>query len=376
MKIVFFIDHLRHDGTQHVLKQLVEGLAARGHEQAIVCFNDSWDDVLVGDLKRARAHVRVVGKWATASGWGLLTTWRWLMRNQFDVAVTLLYVADLLGRPLAHYARIPRIVSSLRARNIHYSAWKLALTRWSMRWANTVVLNSIAVRDFALFHEGARANQLVYIPNGISVKDFGPSGRRSDLCAEFGIPAEHLVLGSVGRLTYQKGLDILLQALARIHTKDIDWLIIGTGEQESELRALARELDIESRVHFAGYRRDVARWLGALDLYVHPARFEGMPNAVLEAMAAGCAIVATTVDGTRELIQDGVHGWLVPPDNVEALGQAISAALADPLQARQRGQMAQQHAELGFSVDAMVTAWEHVLRGEMIDFCAAGWTRE
>jgi glycosyltransferase involved in cell wall biosynthesis len=130
------------------------------------------------------------------------------------------------------------------------------------------------------------------------------------------------------------------------------------------LRAVARGLGVEQRVHFAGYRRDVPRLLGALDLYVHPARFEGMPNALLEAMAAGCPIIASAVDGNRELIEDGVNGWLVPPEDVDALSRAIESALLDGDAALQRGAAAQQRAATEFGVEAVVTAWEAALAGQ------------
>ena len=114
-------------------------------------------------------------------------------------------------------------------------------------------------------------------------------------------------------------------------------------------------------MYFAGYRRDVSSLLSALDLYVHPSRFEGMPFAVLEAMAASCPIVASAVDGTRELIDDGVHGWLVPPDDPVALAYAIDAALGDIAEARRRGELARQRVAAQFNVDAMVDAWEQIL---------------
>jgi glycosyltransferase involved in cell wall biosynthesis len=101
-----------------------------------------------------------------------------------------------------------------------------------------------------------------------------------------------------------------------------------------------------------------------LDIYVHPARFEGMPNALLEAMGAGCPIVASAVDGNRELIEDGVHGWLVPPDDATALSEAVQAALSDPEQARRRGLAGKQRAVEHYDTDRMVLAWEGLMKGQ------------
>ncbi|NTV65462.1 MAG: glycosyltransferase, partial [Oscillochloris sp.] len=169
------------------------------------------------------------------------------------------------------------------------------------------------------------------------------------------------LLACVGRLTPQKGQDLLLHALGQLGMADIDLLLIGEGEDEAKLRDLAAQLGIAGQVHFTGYRRDVSRILGTLDLYVHPARFEGMPNALLEAMAAGCPIVASAADGSRELITDGLSGWLVPVGNVERLAQAIGAALNDPAAARRRGAHARARAVAHYSLQAMISAWERIL---------------
>jgi hypothetical protein len=116
MNIAYFIDHLRWDGTQTVLSQLVNGLAVQGHRQTVFCLNDSWDEELVKRLRSVGADVRIVGKMALASGYGILALLRYSQKTKFDVAITFLFVSDVLGRTIAKWARIPRIISSLRAR--------------------------------------------------------------------------------------------------------------------------------------------------------------------------------------------------------------------------------------------------------------------
>jgi glycosyltransferase involved in cell wall biosynthesis len=365
MKIVYFIDHLRPDGTQRVLQQLVGGLGERDHTQAVVCLNDSWDERIVRRLQASRAEVRVVGKAAMASGYGIAATWHWLRHSECDVAVTLLFFSDVFGRAIARAAQVPRIVSSIRARNTNYAGWQRALVRWTVPWADTVVLNSVATCDFAIGEEGVLRERIVVIPNGVCADDYLNPVSRATFRAELGLPLEQTLIGSVGRLTHQKGFDLLLQALAQLSRQDIDLVLIGVGEDEAKLRAQTVALGLERRIHFVGYRHDVPRLLGAFDVYVHPARFEGMPNALLEAMAAGCPIVASAVDGNRELIEDGVHGWLVQPEDVDSLAGALIDALCDPATAQRRGAAARQRAIKQFSVDTMVDMWETVLKGQV-----------
>lgn len=362
MRVVFFIDHLRADGTQRFLRQLIAGLAERGHVLAIVCLNDSWDATVVGELQAAGAELRVVGQRALACVYGLITTLIWMRARRFDCAVTMLFVADVVARPLARAAAIPRLISSIRARNVNYAWWQRVLVRLTMPLTDQVVLNSANASDFAIAHEAVPASRMHIIPNGVLI---GSSSELTQVIvrAEFGLPMDSRVLGSVGRLTYQKGFDVLLHALAQLAQRDIVLVLFGQGEDERSLRELAQELDIAEQVIFAGHRHDLLGLLGSLDIYIHPARFEGMPNALLEAMAAGRPIVATNVDGNRELIVDGIHGWLVPPNDPSALARAITIALENPAEAQRRGRAAQLRANQEFSVDVMVDAWEQVLRG-------------
>lgn len=361
MKIVYFIDHLRHDGTQQVLKQLVEGLAARGHKQVVICLNDDYDEALVNCMKAAGAEISAVGKLGFAFGYGFLSIWKRLRRERPDVAVTLLFVSDLVGRPIARISGVPHIVSSLRARNTHYPRWKRWLVRTTMQWVHNVVINSTSVREFAILEEGARPESIHYIPNGVDVRDYCHPVNRAELCAHLGLVPEVYLIGSVGRLTYQKGFDILLKAIALIPRPDVHLLLVGRGELGDMLRTSACSMKIASRVHFAGYRHDVPQLLGAFDLYVHPARFEGMPNIILEAMAAHCPIVATAVDGVRDLMEDGKHGWLTRPEDPGELAKAIQSAIEHPTEAHRRADAAFQRVSTEFSIDKMIGAWEMVL---------------
>jgi glycosyltransferase involved in cell wall biosynthesis len=229
-----------------------------------------------------------------------------------------------------------------------------------------VVLSSTHLRDFVIASEGASPDQLVVIPNSIRLQDYIHPIDRNLLRAELGLPSEQIVLGSVGRLTYQKGFDVLLQAFALVPRQDIVLVIAGVGENDASLRGLAAKLGLQNRVHFLGYRRDVPRLMPSFDVYVHASRFEGLPIVVLEAIAAECPVVATAVDGTRELIEDDVHGWIVPPEQPRLFAQAIQAALSDPVEAKARAVAARQHVASKFSFDVLLDSWENVFKGEPI----------
>ncbi|MFH1636404.1 MAG: glycosyltransferase [Chloroflexota bacterium] len=366
MKIVYFIDHLRPEGTQKFLRQLVSGLATRGHQQTVLCLNNSWDEPVVRNLRDAGAEVRIIGKLALGSGFGLVYYCLWLRNQQFDVAVTFLFVADVLGRTLAKMARIPRIISSLRARNINYAGWQRWLLRRTMPWANLVVINSKHVRDFAIQEEGASPDKIQVISNSVDIKKYAISIEVESLRHELGIPANSLVVGGVGRLTYQKGFDILIQAFALLSEIDCYLLIIGEGEEKENLRLLSQDLKVEDRVILTDFRTDIPEMLHIIDFYVQPSRWEGMPNSLLEAMAAGRPIIASDIDGVRELIDNEAHGWLIPPEDPLTLRNTIQKIMANHDDAQRCAYAAKSRVAREFDGDTMVVAWEKVLAQPMV----------
>lgn len=363
MKIIFFIDHLRPDGAQFVLKQLVEGLGPRGHDLIVICLNDSWDEALKQTLCNAGAEVRIIGKPALVSGIGLISIYTLLRRERPEAVVTMLFVSDVIGRTLSRLAGINRIITSIETRDEFYNSLQRRLVRLTMPWAHVVKLCSGTLREFAIAVEGAAPEKIIVIPNSIRTADYDINLQNYPLREELGLDQNCYLVGSLGRLTGQKGYDILIKSLKSISNPLVHMVIAGVGDDEEGLRAQTRALNLHNQIHFAGYRRDVPDFLNSLDLYVQPSRFEGMPLAVLQAMASARPIVASAVDGICELIEDGVHGWLVPPEDPQRLSAAMIEALNDQEEASQRGAAARERARSHFDQELMITAWERLLLG-------------
>lgn len=162
----------------------------------------------------------------------------------------------------------------------------------------------------------------------------------------------------VGRLRIRKGVEILLQALARLEDGS-ELLIVGDGEHGAYLRRLVDRLDLGGRVRFAGRRSaaEVRALLADSTALVVPSIYEGMPLVVLEAMEAGVPVIASAVSGIPEVVVDGVTGWLVPPEDVESLSRALAEALADPGEARRRGAAGRQRVEDLYRPEAAASTW-------------------
>jgi starch synthase (maltosyl-transferring) len=199
---------------------------------------------------------------------------------------------------------------------------------------------------------------MVVIPNGVDYEHFANAQAAS--LSQFGIPQGSRVIVSVGRLDPQKGLVYLLQALPKTiaNHKDAHLLLVGEGSQLVALQKLAQELQIEDRVHFAGWRPDVAEILKASDVLVLSSLWEGMPNVVLEAMATGIPVVATRVEGVDELISSGENGFLVTSESAESLFMGIEEVFRDSKHVSEIVNSAQQHISKHFTWEAIVTKYE------------------
>ena len=243
------------------------------------------------------------------------------------------------------------------------------LNQWLARRCVRIVAISDAVREFVCAVEGIPPRKVERIYYGL---DAAPAPQNVvDLRTELGWAGAPLI-GFVGRLTGQKGVDVLLNAFAIVHRAlpTARLLLIGDGPQRAALAALAGGLQISAAVHFAGWREDARAQMAALNVLAIASRWEGFGLVTLEAMQAGVAVVASRVSALPEIVLDGETGLLVPAANAAKLAAALLALLQDPQRAMQLGengrlraaqlftvkQMAVQHAALYLSLAAPAAA--------------------
>jgi glycosyltransferase involved in cell wall biosynthesis len=250
-----------------------------------------------------------------------------------------------------HYAGYPPGARAV------YLAMERALARRSHTVIHVSASQAAAARPLGL----APADRARVIVNGIDAARVEATLLpRERARAELGVPEAGAVLGTVARFDPVKGLEVLLEAAARL--PDATLVLIGDGPQAHTLRARAQRLGVEARVVFAGARPDASRWFAALDAYVSASRGEGLPLALVEAMAAGLPVVASHVPGHVDTVAHGETGTLVPADDPVALAAAAAAFLADPARARVAGAAGRARARRDFSVDRMAAEVAEVYR--------------
>lgn len=177
--------------------------------------------------------------------------------------------------------------------------------------------------------------------------------------AELGVPPDGLLIGVAGRLSPEKGLAVMLRALAELSTSHpgTRLAVAGRGELAGELKVLAASLGVAGRVHWLGRLEQPRVLYGAVDVYAQPSLQEGLPLTLLEAAASGAAIVATAVGDVPGVVLPGETGLLVPPGDADALAASVRILLADPGMAGRLGSAARLRVSLYFNVDAMREAY-------------------
>lgn len=292
--------------------------------------------------------------------------WRLMRRRRFALVHTHTSKAGLLGRVAARLVGVPRLVHTAHG-HVFYGYYGPALSRlfvWLERWAarftdRLIALTSAEEADQLRFGV-APAAKFAVVHSGVDFAPFHrPAPDRLAVRRMLGIPPGGLVIGTLGRLTPIKGQADLVQAFAQVRRQvEEAWLLlVGEGEEHAALETLARQLEVEDRVVFAGWREEVPAALRAMDIFAFPSLNEGMGKALVEAMYAGLPVVATRVGGIPELIGEGTEGLLVPPREPAMLAAALLELAGDEGRRRVLGEAAARKAQ-GYSVESMIEKLE------------------
>lgn len=297
------------------------------------------------DADTLRAAPRVVR--ALANAW---RDWR------PDVVQTFLFHANILGRLAAWRARVPHVVSGIRVAE-RRGRWRLQLDRWTDRLVERHVCVSQSVADFSHTIGGLSAAKLLVIPNGVDIARYATAHPVEP--SELGLPAGRRWITYIGRLDRQKGLAWLIEQTPTwfaAHPQH-DLLLVGDGAERAELTQLISRVAPPGRVHLVGWQSNVPGILRASDLMVLPSRWEGMPNVVLEAMAAGRSVLAADVEGVRELLGSAAGPQIAHLEDTNDWGAKLTHLLADPQLAAELGAGNQARARDHFSLEASVLAY-------------------
>lgn len=317
---------------------MVPALEEQGVE--VVCFDAKNNMYILSAARRVAAFLK---------GW------------EADLVHCHLPIAGVVGRLAGKMCGIPVIYTEHnRMERYHPLTRRLNLMTW--RWQNRVIAVSAEVASSIKTHVRLPLPVDIVL-NGVDVRHF--AGERIDgsqVRRNLGIPADAPVVGTVAVFRPQKALDDWLEAACQIHDRfpEVHFLLVGDGPLRMELTDQSRSIGLAEVVHFTGLQTDVRPHLAAMDVFMLSSIFEGLPVALLEAMAMRCAVVATAVGGIPEVVQHGENGSLVEPRKPTALADSVIELLASQERARRFGEKARHTIAEGFSLQRMTREIEAI----------------
>jgi glycosyltransferase involved in cell wall biosynthesis len=378
VRVMLLIQRMESGGAQVLVRSLASGLSARGWQPVVCCWGEG--GFLLEGLEQEGVEVRCLNlgrstilnplrfSWDVARA--LFRLSRLARRDGIRLIHSHLHESNLLATLVAKAVGCPVVVTVhnvqmtplVRRAGSLRSRLRLWAIRRALRAADIVVAvgNHVAQATRQLL-PGA-GGRLVVIHNGVSVRIHAVD--RAAVRAKLGFNDSESLLVCVARLVPQKRHRDLIRALTGIVREEpmVRLLLVGTGPEERSLRALAVDCGVEEHVHWLGERRDVSEILAAADLFVLPSAFEGVPLALLEAMAAGLPVVVTDVPGSSEVVENGVSGLCVPPRSPEALAAAILRLLRRPDEARRLAEAGASEVRERFDVDSMIDGVDALYR--------------
>lgn len=342
-------------GAEEIVLNLVRHLPPR-FEPVVACIHEAGP--IGEEIRRTGVPFHVLGlKPGLRRPFDILRLRDFLHDCQPLIVHTFLLTGSLYGRFAAMMARVPVVIGTEvniydRKQLLHKVA-----ERWLMRGTDAVIASAESVRDFYLNQIQADPADVRVIYNAVDWSQLETTMSREQMRASFNVPDEAPLAGIIARLTEQKAHRILFDAVAqRSDLASLHLLVVGDGELRDGLQRRVDALGLDKRVHFAGARRDLGNVLAAIDVFVMPSLWEGLPLSLVLAMGAGLPAIATRVAGIPEVIQDGVSGLLVPPGDQEQLGAALSRLIGDSGLRIALGEAARAFVRPRFGIDGYVAA--------------------
>jgi glycosyltransferase involved in cell wall biosynthesis len=369
--LLYVFDNLEFGGGERGFVQIINRLCRKKYKIMVACLPTG---VFIEKIKGSGAQVSSVDMQNRFNPMVILRLVNLMKRENVDIVHSQGGRADFFARMAAKLSRVPIVVSTVQmpVEGFNVSTIKrliyILLNRFSERFVDRFIVVSDALEKMMIEKQRIESQRVVKIYNGIEIDEFCMDYDKeaihvkSRFREEMGFSNSVPVIGAIGRLVWQKGFEYFIEAIPGLlkEFKEARFLIVGEGELEEELKVKSKRLGLEDKLTFTGFRSDIKEILASIDICILPSLLEGLPMILLEAMAMGKPIVATDIDGIKEVLADGEAGLLVPPRNMEALSDAIITLLGNEGKSYQMGMAARKIVKEEFGVDVMVQKVEKV----------------
>lgn len=393
IKVFHITNTLRTGGAETSLCLLVKNLDRSRFSPLVICTREGGP--LEEDLVKAGIPVKILNRSLRSILlfplflWDVLATlwdlYRLFKRDRPAIVQTYLPASEYLALIAGKWAGVPGLIYTFLTSNFlperqgrSLRSWlRIGLTRFLCRIPQTIVANSQAVEKKLLKIFPEYAPWIRVIPQGIDLSQFERISSGGAIKKKIGMDPDALLITVIGRLSPVKNQAMLLKAFQGLSKKypDLRLAVVGEGPMREPLLALRRELGLDQTVHFLGRMPSVADVLAETDLFVSTSRWEGLPLAILEAMAASVPVAATAVPGIQELLEGG-GGVLVALDDWEELEKALNRFIQDPGLRERVGKKGKERASRFYSLDAYINRWQDLYEELIRKAQSRGFQRE
>ena len=365
IKILYIITSSGIGGAERILYYTATGLDYNKYDISVCSLKKMGEIARALEKQGIAVYCLHMGDRESFWGWlssiiALIRLFPYLIRIRPTIIHSFLFRANILARIAGYLTGIPIIISSTRVmggekKYFHYVEM---ITSFMV---DHYVAVSESVQRYIIDKSKISAEKISVIYNGVNIKSQDNSCEQNPKMP-FKIEDKDRILMTVGRLHKQKGHCYLIQAVSKVRKEfpNVKLLVAGEGEEENNLKKLVKSLDLTNEVIFAGLSSDIEGILSMAELFILPSLWEGLPNVLLEAMAAGKPVVATKVGGISEIVVPGETGMLIPPRDTDALAIAIIDLLQNRLKAKDMGEAARIRAGKRFSIYKMIEKTENL----------------
>jgi GalNAc-alpha-(1->4)-GalNAc-alpha-(1->3)-diNAcBac-PP-undecaprenol alpha-1,4-N-acetyl-D-galactosaminyltransferase len=368
MKLTLISSSLKVGGAERVMSIIANYWAAKGWQITILTFDDGLAPPFY-DLDKRITRRPLKMQIRDGFGLGVLShnlrqisiLKKAIVKSRPEVVISFVNTTNIMTLLACWRLNVPTIVSE----HVYPALGGLGkftqfLQKWTYRRASLI---TVQTHSGLSFFPSSQGYETLVIPNPVSMPE------SEELVSTLYTDDRHLV--SIGKLTPQKGFDLLIKAFAQICDAHPEWTltIFGEGEMRVELENLISQLGLEEQVYMPGVVKNIDAHLRKADIFVLASRFEGFPVALCEAMACGVPVIATDcLSGPREIVHDGTDGLLVVPENVDALAVGLDLLMSDPVKRQYFAHHAPKVLDR-FGLKPVMTMWNGAVR-QVMDFSA------
>jgi len=368
INILYVITTFKKDGPGNVLLNILKNIDRKQFNPIVVCMYKGGK--LEEDIRHLNIKTFNLNMISPFNGWldfrAIVKLGRLIKQYDVDIIHAHLVRATVYGGFASLFFRKPLMVT-VHNMEEHQSKGGLFISlvrkfdRYILSQLKIVVCVSKQVKKHLLKYYKLKENKIFVIHNGIDISKYFTQKQNGKLRKEFNISLNTILVGTVARLHKQKGIKYLIEAAEKVlkKYKKIKFIIVGDGEIKEDLLKIISIKNLGKYIIFAGFRTDIKDILADFDIFVLPSLWEGLPNALLEAMATGLPCIATNVSGNAEVINNDVTGVLIPSKDAEMLSKAIEKLIVSGKEYRKKlGYQGQRSILKNFNAKKMTLEYE------------------